>query len=198
MTARRTLIGLALAGLALLIAIGAAQLPSGPSSDGGAATRLSAAQTRALLSGSPPPLAALHAQGGMLLEGGVPSLQARLSALEGYPVVINKWASWCVPCQEESVAFQRISAEYGRRVAFIGIDSEDPDRAAALSFLKSLPVSYPSYYDKSGALGLRMTDSTFRPATVFIPAHGAREIIQGEYSSATKLRRDIERYALHG
>jgi cytochrome c biogenesis protein CcmG/thiol:disulfide interchange protein DsbE len=195
MSARGALLGLTVLALIVLIAIGVTQLPRG--SSGSPATRLTAAQTSALLAGSPVPLTALHAQAGMLLEGGAPALHARLASLKGYPVVINKWASWCVPCQEESAAFQRVSAEYGRRVAFIGIDSEDPHRAEALAFLKSFPVSYPSYYDKSGALGLQLTDSTFRPATVFIPAHGAPYIREGEYPSAAKLRRDVERYALH-
>ncbi|HTC60933.1 MAG TPA: TlpA disulfide reductase family protein [Solirubrobacteraceae bacterium] len=196
MTARRALLGLTVLALIVLIAIGVAQLPR--SSSGDPATRLTAAQTSALLAGSPGPLAALHAQAGTLLEGGSPVLHARLAALKGYPVVINKWASWCVPCQEESAAFQRVSAEYGRRVAFIGIDSEDSNRADGAAFLKSFPVSYPSYYDKSGSLGLQLTDSTFRPATVFIPAHGRPYIRDGEYPSAARLRRDVERYALAG
>ena len=72
-----------------------------------------------------------------------------------------------------------------------------PTAPKPLAFLKSFSVSYPSYYDKSGSLGLQLTDSTVTPATVFIPRHGAPEIIQGEYPSAAKLRRDVERYALH-
>ncbi len=196
MTARRALLGLTALALIALIAIGVTQLPRG--SGGDPATRLTAAQTSTLLAGSPGPLAALHAQAGLLLEGGDPALHVRLSALKGYPVVINKWASWCVPCQEESAAFQRVSAEYGARVAFIGIDSEDPHRTDGLAFLKSFPVSYPSYYDKSGALGLQLTDSTFRPATVFIPTHGRPYIREGQYPSAAKLKRDVQRYALDG
>ncbi|MFZ2112901.1 MAG: TlpA disulfide reductase family protein [Solirubrobacteraceae bacterium] len=196
MTTRGALLGLTALALIVLIAIGVTQLPRGSSGES-PATRLTAGQTRSLLASSPAPLAALHAQAGMLLEGGSPALHARLAALKGYPVVINKWASWCVPCQEESAAFQRVSAEYGRRVAFIGIDSEDSHRADGVAFLKSFPVSYPSYYDKSGALGLQLTDSTFRPATVFIPAYGRPYIREGEYPSAAKLRRDVERYALH-
>jgi cytochrome c biogenesis protein CcmG, thiol:disulfide interchange protein DsbE len=195
MTPRRTVVTLLCLGLVVLVVVGLMQLP-GDSKNPIPATRLSAAQTRALLAGSPAPLAALHAQAGQLLEGGAPALHARLAALKGYPVVINKWASWCVPCQEESAAFQRVSAEYGRRVAFLGIDSEDPRRAEAAAFLKSFPVSYPSYYDKSGSLGLQVTDSTFRPTTVFISARGARYIRDGEYPSAAKLRRDVQRYAL--
>ena len=186
MTARNTLLGLALGALAVLIAIGATQLPS--SSGGKPDPRLTAAQTRALLADSPPPLAALHAQGGMLLEGGGGALHTRMASLKGFPVVINKWASWCQPCKEEFAAFQRVSAEYGRRVAFIGIDSGDSDRAKALEFLKSFPVSYPSYYDASEALGLQLTDSTLTPATVFIPTHGRPYIREGQYPSAAKLR----------
>ncbi|HXC23279.1 MAG TPA: TlpA disulfide reductase family protein [Solirubrobacteraceae bacterium] len=197
MTARRTLLGLTSVGLVALIAIGVRQLPSA-STGGSATTRLSAAQTRALLADSPPALAALHAQGGALLEGGAVALHARLGVLKGYPVVINKWASWCVPCKEESVAFQHVAAEYGRRVAFIGIDSEDPKRAEALAFLKSFPVSYPSYYDRSGSLGLQLTDSTFRPATLFIPLHGKPYIREGQYPSTAKLSSDVQRYALKG
>lgn len=196
MTLRRTIATSACLAVLGLIVVGVIELPRGPST-GGTARRLTAAQANALLAGSPPALAALHAQGGALLEGGARALHDRLGALAGYPVVINKWASWCVPCKEELGAFQRASAEYGQRVAFIGLDSGDSSRADAVAFLESFPVSYPSYYDKSGSLGLQLTDSTFRPATVFIPAHGRPYIREGEYPSAAKLRRDVERYALH-
>ena len=110
---------------------------------------------RARLAGSPAPLAALHAQAGELLPGGSGALRARLAALRGHPVVINKWASWCEPCRSELGAFQRASVAWGREVAFIGIDSGDTSRADALAFLRSFPVSYPSYYDQSGRVGAR-------------------------------------------
>jgi cytochrome c biogenesis protein CcmG/thiol:disulfide interchange protein DsbE len=197
MTVRRAAVTLACLVLAGLIAVGVTRLPRGSSPDGSATTRLTMAQTSALLAGSPPPLAALHAKAGALLEGGARALHARLASLKGYPIVINKWASWCVPCKEELGAFQRVSAEYGRRVAFLGIDSEDPHRGEAVAFLMSFPLSYPSYYDPSGALGEQLTDSSFRPATVFIPLHGQPYIRDGEYPSAAKLRQDVERYALH-
>ena len=86
---------------------------------------------------------------------GLGALRARLAALRGHPVVINKWASWCAPCRAEFGAFQRASVTQGREVAFIGIDSGDTSRADALAFLRSFPVSYPSYYDQSGQAGTR-------------------------------------------
>lgn len=185
------------AGLATvaLIAIGLAQL-AGSSSSGGGRTQapLSKARQRTMLAGSPPALAALHAQGGALLDGR--ELSRRLAELHGYPVVVNKWASWCVPCRAEFGAFQRVAAEYGRRVAFLGLDSGDSSRADAAAFLRSHPVSYPSYYDPSGALGLRLTDSTFTPVTVFIPVHGQPFVYQGQLPSAGKLAAEVLRYAL--
>ena len=196
MTPRRAIAALACLAVAGLIAVGVSELPGGSPAGRSHAARLTPSQVSALLAGSPLPLASLHRQGGALLEGGSRALHARLAALKGYPVVINKWASWCVPCKAELSAFQRASAEYGRRVAFLGIDSGDSSRADALAFLKSLPVSYPSYYDHSGKLGEQITDSSFTPVTVFIARDGRRYIHQGQYPNLAKLENDIQRYAL--
>lgn len=194
-TAAALLAILACAATVAVVVVGITQLP-GDSAGTGNAKSLTAARTRALLAGSPQALASLHEQGGRLLEGGITAFQARLGALKGYPIVINKWASWCVPCKREFAAFQHASVEYGRRVAFIGIDSADSSRTDAVSFLRSFPVSYPSYYDPGDALGERVTDSAFTPVTVFVARDGSRYIHQGEYPSLGKLEQDVIRYAL--
>jgi thiol-disulfide isomerase/thioredoxin len=197
MTLKRAAI--ASAGLAVLalLAIGLVQL-AGSSSSPAAPSRLTLAQMRARLAGSPPPLAALHAQAGELLPGGLGAVRARLAALRGLPVVINKWASWCVPCRSEFGAFQRASVAQGRQVAFIGVDSGDSSRADARAFLRAFPVSYPSYYDESGQAGVALTDSTFTPVTVFYDSRGREYIRQGPYLSSAKLEQDVRRYALDG
>jgi len=184
-----------LAGVAVLavLVVGLLQLHSSPAS---APSTLTLGQMRARLTGSPPKLAALHAQANELLSGGLPVLRARLASLRGTPVVINKWASWCEPCREEFGVFQRVSVSRGHQVAFIGIDSGDSSRANALRFLRSFPVSYPSYYDQSGAMGTAITDSANTPVTVFYNGRGGEFIHQGPYPSVAKLERDIERYAL--
>jgi cytochrome c biogenesis protein CcmG/thiol:disulfide interchange protein DsbE len=181
--------------IAALLAVGLVQL-AGSSSPSTATAQLTPAQMRARLAGSPAPLAALHAQANELLSGGAAALRARLHALKGWPVVVNKWASTCQPCRAEFGAFQRAATNLGRRVAFIGIDSGDIPRGNGLKFLRAFPVSYPSYYDPSGQVGVEVTDSTFIPVTVFYNSRGEKYIRQGAYPSTAKLERDVERYAL--
>jgi len=180
--------------VAALIVVGLTELGGSPAP--AAPSRLTLGQMRARLAGSPPALAALHAQAGELLPGGLAAVRARLSSLRGEPVVVDKWASWCTACRAELGIFQRVSVTMGRQVAFLGIDSEDTERDKALAFLQANPISYPSYFDPSGQIGRAITDSVFTPVTVFLTRSGSTFIRQGEYPSAAKLERDVERYAL--
>ena len=81
------------------------------------------------LADAPGPLADLYANGDAIIEGGADEFESHLAALEGYPVVVNKWASWCGPCREEMPWFQRLSARLGKRIAFLGVDSDDSSDA---------------------------------------------------------------------
>jgi cytochrome c biogenesis protein CcmG/thiol:disulfide interchange protein DsbE len=184
--------------LAVVLTIAVAELPKNttPGRDSAGQAQLTRAQTQTLLAGSPPALAALHARGGELLADGSGAWQAQLLALKGLPLIVNKWASWCVPCQGERVVFQRAAANWGRRVAFLGLDSGDSSRGDAQAFLRVTPLSYPSFYDASGSLGREVTGSPFTPVTLFVRRDGGRYPHQGPYTSVAALERDIERYAV--
>ncbi len=148
------------------------------------------------LAGAPPPLAALHAQANELLPGGTEAYEKRIAALAGYPVVANVWASWCGPCRFEFPVLQRLSARYGKRVAFIGINSKDSDDAAS-TFLAEEPVPYPSYTDPNEDIANSIGATIGLPDTAFYDAGGKLVYLkQGPYADESDLEADIRRYAL--
>jgi thiol-disulfide isomerase/thioredoxin len=184
---------LTLVGLVLAVAV-ASGCGSSPGGDyGGSHPNYAKA-----LSGSPAPLAALHKQADALLPGGADAYEKRLAELRGYPVVVNAWASWCGPCREEFPVLQKLSARYGKRVAFLGINSEDSNDAAA-TFLREAPLSYPSYTDPDKKLAESLGVSVGFPDTAFYDKAGKLVYLkQGPYREGSELEADVRRYALSG
>ncbi|MBV8941511.1 MAG: redoxin domain-containing protein [Solirubrobacterales bacterium] len=158
----------------------------------------SASKVQRQLAGSPPALQALHRQASRLL-GGEPALAARIRALRGYPIVINAWASWCTPCRAEASLFAAASARYGRRVAFIGADTDDSGSGAG-QFLAQHPVSYPSYQSTITDLaGIFPQGLAGLPTTIFLNRAGKVVYVHaGQYASQGTLDADIQNFALGG
>jgi thiol-disulfide isomerase/thioredoxin len=150
------------------------------------------------LAGAPPPLAAIYEQANELLPGGTGAFQKRIEELHGYPIVVNQWASWCGPCRLEFPYFQQASAKFGKRVAFLGVDSQDSDDAAE-TFLSEAPVPYPSYTDPNKDIGELLNATRGLPDTSFYDSKGRLVYTkQGPYASQAELVADIRRYALSG
>jgi cytochrome c biogenesis protein CcmG/thiol:disulfide interchange protein DsbE len=110
-------------------------------------------------------------------------------------VVVNKWASWCPPCRAEFPFFQRQATKRARKVAFLGVDSQDTD-GDAREFLREFPVPYPSYKDPQlGVAGVFKGVQAF-PTTAFYDSKGELAFVhQGGYPTEAKLAEDIDRYA---
>jgi cytochrome c biogenesis protein CcmG/thiol:disulfide interchange protein DsbE len=96
-----------------------------------------------------------------LLDGGT----VTSDDLKGEPVVLNFWASWCIPCREEMPAFERMWRRYeDDGIRIVGVNIQD-SREGAEGFLDEVPVSYPIALDPSGdladSLGVRGLPQTF-------------------------------------
>jgi cytochrome c biogenesis protein CcmG/thiol:disulfide interchange protein DsbE len=184
-----------LAGLAVvaLLVVGLHQAGNKDSA-GAARPRFDLAKAQRDLAGAPAPLAALTAQSSQLLDGGPPAFRARLSTLKGYPVVVNKWASWCAPCRTEFPIFQSESVAKGKRVAFVGLNAGDSS-GPAQRFLRATPLPFPSYVDPKEKIAKSIQAPANYPITVFFDGRGRRVYShQGGYRRQADLAADLKRY----
>lgn len=181
--------------LAAVVVIGLRQAPESRIVTGGEDHPLDAQTVRAKLGGAPPALVALHDRANDLLPGGGRELARRLAAVKGHPVVVNVWAAWCGPCIIELPLMQQVSLDYGRRIAFLGVDLKD-NRARAQRLLRRIPVTYPSIEDPDGRI-FESFKLVGTPSTVFYDARGNQTFVhQGVYLDRKSLEDDLQRYAL--
>lgn len=93
-------------------------------------------------------------------------------ALRGVPLIINFWASWCVPCREEMPSLEKLSQRLaGRGGRVIGI-SVDDDLNLAAEFVLAQRISFPIYAERGG----KTLQSSLRvkslPETILVTAEG--------------------------
>jgi len=115
--------------------------------------------------------------------------QIQSSTLSGKVILINFWASWCKPCEEEAADLQNVWLYYQPRgdVVFLGIDYVDTE-PEALRYLNKFQVTYPNGPD----IGTRISQA-FRtrgvPETYIFNQKGKLVHVQiGPFTSSQQIR----------
>jgi cytochrome c biogenesis protein CcmG/thiol:disulfide interchange protein DsbE len=90
--------------------------------------------------------------------------------MDGRPMVVNFFASWCQPCIEEMPAFEQVHQDLGDQVRFVGL-AEPPNLEDARELVGQTGVTYPTYADPQGS-ALAFFEAVNMPTTVFLTADG--------------------------
>ena len=114
-----------------------------------------------------------------------PARTISLADFRGRPLVVNFWASWCVPCRTEMPLLEKAHLRHPA-VAFLGIDVNDTT-GSAVAFLHQVHVTYPAASDANGTVAV-LYGLIGLPITVFISPNcriAGRHIGQLSESSLT-------------
>lgn len=93
-----------------------------------------------------------------------------IAQLRGTPLVVNFWASWCVPCEDEAPLLKAAAIKHGDEVQFLGVDILD-SRDGARGFIERHGLPYPSVFDPAGSIRTAL-GHLGQPVTVFYDRDG--------------------------
>jgi cytochrome c-type biogenesis protein len=96
-----------------------------------------------------------------------------LSELRGKVVVVNFWATWCLPCRLEIPHFNRVYAETkDRGVEFVGVSVDEAGWSVIHEFEKEIPIDYPVVLDAQKQADKAFGPLQGLPVTIFIDRQG--------------------------
>jgi cytochrome c biogenesis protein CcmG, thiol:disulfide interchange protein DsbE len=105
-----------------------------------------------------------------------------LSQYQGKPLILNFWASWCSPCQQETPLLAQWYKRQHGQVNLVGLD-ENESAASALKFARAKDVTYPIGTDKALAAA-NAYGVTGLPQTFFLNAQ--HRIVDRVYGAVTE------------
>jgi len=119
--------------------------------------------------------------------------QMRLSDLRGQVVVINVWASWCKPCEQEAPELQKFWEAYqDREVVLIGVDYVDTP-SGAMTYMKKFKITFPNAPDLRSEISSTLNRKMGVPETYFIDRDGVLQYVQvGPFTSMEEIQTIVD------
>jgi peroxiredoxin len=106
--------------------------------------------------------------------------EVSLADLKGQVVMINFWATWCGPCRQEMPLLAQLHDKYEPLgFTMLGVNVE-PDSAAAVDWLKGVPVKFPILFDTDSAVAGRFGVEGM-PSSVLVDRNGQVRYIHRGY-----------------
>lgn len=116
--------------------------------------------------------------------------EASVADYAGTPMVVNFFASWCVPCVREMPAFEQVHQDLGDQVAFVGVNVQDSETEGQ-AIVDDTGITYDVGRDPDGSL-LASFGGVAMPTTVLVDADGTIVRVLSGATTAEELRAAID------
>ncbi len=113
--------------------------------------------------------------------------KVHLADLRGQVVMINFWATWCGPCRQEMPLLAQLHDRYEPLgFTMLGVNVE-PDSAAAVAWLRNVPVTFPILFDTTSEVAGRFGVEGM-PSSVLVDRQGQVRYVHRGYKAGDEAK----------